>query len=153
MVEDLGGIDVLGNHAGAQGVETDFTQVAAQQFDRTFKTNVCGVFWLIRAVLPHLPAGDAIINTGSVNLACTRPSTTRVGKVGCGAIAGPWSTVPSESRKTLPCHEHSRHGELPPATTSSPDAAVPRRDYTGRPRRRGPRRHAGPGRGPRRPFA
>lgn len=67
VVRDLGGLDVLVNHAGTQFVEPDFTKITTEQFDRTFKTNVYGPFWLIRAALPHLSAGDAIVNTGSVN--------------------------------------------------------------------------------------
>lgn len=67
VVEALGGIDVLVNHAGTQYVQPDFTQLTTEQFDRTFKVNVYGVFWMTRATLPHLSSGNAIVNTGSVN--------------------------------------------------------------------------------------
>lgn len=66
-VSSLGGLDILVNHHGTQAMVTDFTEISTEQFDRTFKTNVYGVFWLIRAALPHLGDGSVIINTGSVN--------------------------------------------------------------------------------------
>lgn len=66
-VQDLGGLDVLVNHHGTQAVVTDFTEITTEQWDRTFKTNVYSMFWLIKAALPHLGDGSAIINTGSVN--------------------------------------------------------------------------------------
>ncbi|PRW65352.1 SDR family oxidoreductase [Actinopolyspora mortivallis] len=66
-VSVLGGLDIVVNHAGTQAVESDFSRITTEQFDRTFKTNVYGPFWVIRAALPHLSSGDAIINTGSVN--------------------------------------------------------------------------------------
>ncbi|WP_374727355.1 SDR family oxidoreductase [Haloactinomyces albus] len=67
VVNGLGGLDVLVNHAGTQHVESDFTQLSSEQFDRTFKVNVYSMFWLIRAALPYLNEGNSIINTGSVN--------------------------------------------------------------------------------------
>ncbi|GAB3560194.1 NAD(P)-dependent dehydrogenase (short-subunit alcohol dehydrogenase family) [Actinopolyspora lacussalsi] len=66
-VDDLGGLDVLVNHAGVQSYREDFTTIDTAQFDRTFKVNVYAPFWLIRAALAHLPNGGAVINTGSVN--------------------------------------------------------------------------------------
>jgi NAD(P)-dependent dehydrogenase (short-subunit alcohol dehydrogenase family) len=67
VVESLGGLDVLVNHAGTQVAQDDFTRISTEQFDRTFKVNVYSPFWLIRAALPHMGEGAAIINTGSVN--------------------------------------------------------------------------------------
>jgi NAD(P)-dependent dehydrogenase (short-subunit alcohol dehydrogenase family) len=65
--EALGGLDVLVNHAGVQSMQPDFADITAEQFDRTFKVNTYGVFWMCRAALEHLGEGGAIINTGSVN--------------------------------------------------------------------------------------
>ncbi|MBA3556939.1 MAG: SDR family oxidoreductase, partial [Gemmatimonadales bacterium] len=36
------------------------------QFRRTLETNIFGYFYMAQAALPHLSAGDAIINTGSI---------------------------------------------------------------------------------------
>lgn len=36
---ELGGIDVLVNHAGTQAVESDFTEITDEQFDRTLSTS------------------------------------------------------------------------------------------------------------------
>jgi hypothetical protein len=36
------------------------------------------------------------------------PSRTRVSKTGCGAVAGPRSTLPSDIRKMLPCQGQVR---------------------------------------------
>lgn len=66
-VDELGGLDVLVNHAGTQAVETDFASMTTGQFDRTFKVNVYSMFWTTRAALPHLGEESAIVNTGSVN--------------------------------------------------------------------------------------
>lgn len=67
VVNELGGLDILVNHAGTQAPVDKFTDTTSEQFDRTFTVNVYAPFWLIRAALPHLSPGSAIINTGSVN--------------------------------------------------------------------------------------
>ncbi|MGJ3233057.1 MAG: SDR family oxidoreductase [Oceanicaulis sp.] len=65
-VDRLGGIDIVVNNAGEQHFETDFEDISAEQFDRTFKTNVRGYFLMIRECLPHMGEGSAIVNTVSV---------------------------------------------------------------------------------------
>lgn len=67
VADELGGLDLLVNHAGTQAPVDDFTDTTTEQFDRTFKVNVYAPFWLTRAALAHLPRGSAIVNTGSVN--------------------------------------------------------------------------------------
>src|SRR5205085_5735770 len=37
-----------------------------EQWDTTFKTNIYGYFHMVKAALPHLEQGSAIINTGSI---------------------------------------------------------------------------------------
>lgn len=66
-VDQLGGLDVLVNHAGTQLPAGTLADISSEQFDRTFKVNVYAVFWLCKAALSYLPDGAAIINTGSVN--------------------------------------------------------------------------------------
>jgi NAD(P)-dependent dehydrogenase (short-subunit alcohol dehydrogenase family) len=66
-LDSLGGIDVLVNNAAQQVVKTALTEISDEQWEETFATNMHGYFYMTRAVLPHLEAGDAIINTTSVN--------------------------------------------------------------------------------------
>lgn len=41
-------------------------KISPEQLERTFRTNIFGMFFLTRAALPHLRAGSAIVNTTSV---------------------------------------------------------------------------------------
>ncbi|WP_442546037.1 SDR family oxidoreductase [Arthrobacter sp. KN11-1C] len=66
-VTEFGGLNVLVNNAGFQmttshGIE----DLTSEQFDRTFKSNVYALFWLVKGALPHLKPGAAIINTSSI---------------------------------------------------------------------------------------
>jgi NAD(P)-dependent dehydrogenase (short-subunit alcohol dehydrogenase family) len=65
-VASFGHIDILVNNAGEQHVESDFTDIAPEQWERTFRTNIFGTFHLTQAVLPYLKQGGAIVNTTSV---------------------------------------------------------------------------------------
>jgi NAD(P)-dependent dehydrogenase (short-subunit alcohol dehydrogenase family) len=65
--EGLGGrIDILVNNAAEQHVCEDFAQIDPAQVERTFRTNILGMFWVTKAALKHMPAGSAIINTTSI---------------------------------------------------------------------------------------
>ena len=60
-----GGLDVVVNNAGLhRGGRVD--AVALDDWDRTLATNLSGPFHVIRASLPHLSAGAAILNIGAV---------------------------------------------------------------------------------------
>ncbi len=63
----LGGIDILVNNAGWQHSHDSILDISTEDFDWTFKTNVYAMFWITKAVVPHMPPGSAIINTASVN--------------------------------------------------------------------------------------
>jgi len=64
--EALGGIDILVNNSGEQHTLQQFEQITAQQLERTFKTNVFGMFYMTKAAIPLLKPGTAIINTASI---------------------------------------------------------------------------------------
>lgn len=66
-VEELGGIDVLVEHAATQSPVDSFTELSTEQLRRTFDVNVMGVFWTLREALEHIPDGGSIIVTGSIN--------------------------------------------------------------------------------------
>ncbi len=66
VINEYGKLDILVNNAAVQFECTDFKQLTNENFDRTFKTNVYGTFYMTRAALKHLKAEGCIINTASV---------------------------------------------------------------------------------------
>src|SRR6185503_3139821 len=64
-VRRLGGLDVIVNNAGRQQSIPSILDVTTDSFDRTMKTNIYAPFWIIKAALPHLQPGSAIIGTTS----------------------------------------------------------------------------------------
>jgi NAD(P)-dependent dehydrogenase (short-subunit alcohol dehydrogenase family) len=64
-VDGLGGLDIIVNNAGRQQSIVSIADVSTEEFDATMKTNIYAPFWIIKAALPHLPAGSAIIGTTS----------------------------------------------------------------------------------------
>jgi NAD(P)-dependent dehydrogenase (short-subunit alcohol dehydrogenase family) len=64
-VEELGGLDILVSNAARQQTRTSILELTSEEFDATMKTNVYAPFWLIKAALPHLQPGSAIIGTSS----------------------------------------------------------------------------------------
>lgn len=65
-VGELGRLDVLVNNAAFQKHQKTLEDVSLEQWDRTFRTNIYGYFYMVKAALPHLKAGSAIIQTGSI---------------------------------------------------------------------------------------
>lgn len=65
-VGELGRLDILVNNAAFQNHCDDIESLDEAQWERTFRTNVLAAFCLIKAALPHLRKGSAIINTGSI---------------------------------------------------------------------------------------
>ena len=66
-VRELGGIDILINNAAYQTSFDGLDQISAEEWDRTFRTNIHSQFYLAKAAVPHMKPGSAIVNTSSIN--------------------------------------------------------------------------------------
>jgi NAD(P)-dependent dehydrogenase (short-subunit alcohol dehydrogenase family) len=64
-VQKLGGLDIVVCNAGRQQSKPSILDISTEDFDATMKTNIYAPFWIIKAALPHLKAGSAIIGTTS----------------------------------------------------------------------------------------
>jgi NAD(P)-dependent dehydrogenase (short-subunit alcohol dehydrogenase family) len=62
---ELGGLDIVVSNAARQQSFESFLDISSEEFDATMKTNVYAAFWLLKAAVPHLPPGSAIIGTAS----------------------------------------------------------------------------------------
>ncbi|MGV3641030.1 MAG: SDR family oxidoreductase [Adhaeribacter sp.] len=65
-VKEFGGLQILVNNAAEQHERESLTDITAQQLEQTFRTNIFSFFLVTQAALPHLQAGDAIVNSTSV---------------------------------------------------------------------------------------
>ncbi|MFC0332178.1 SDR family oxidoreductase [Paenibacillus sepulcri] len=65
-VKSLGKLDIVVNNAAEQHPQDKIELIIPQQLERTFKTNIFGMFYLTQAAMPHLASGAAIVNTTSV---------------------------------------------------------------------------------------
>ena len=66
VLDEYGKINILINNAGEQHPQTEFTDITAEQLERTFRTNVFSMFYITKAVLPTMKAGDTVVNCASV---------------------------------------------------------------------------------------
>lgn len=65
-VKHFGALDILVNNAAFQQRQENLQEITEEQWDRTFRTNVYGYFYMAKAALLHLRAGSAIVNCGSI---------------------------------------------------------------------------------------
>lgn len=65
-VDELGKLDILVNNAAFQQHQESLEDLSEEQWEKTFRTNIFGYFYMAKAALPHLKAGSAIVNTGSI---------------------------------------------------------------------------------------
>ena len=64
-VDQLGGLDIVVSNAGRQQTRASILDLSTEDFDATMKTNIYAPFWIIKAAVPHLKPGSAIIGTTS----------------------------------------------------------------------------------------
>jgi len=64
-VQQLGGLDILVSNAGRQQTCESILDITTAEFDATMKTNIYAPFWIIKAAIPHMKPGSAIIATTS----------------------------------------------------------------------------------------
>lgn len=71
--ERLGGLDCLVMVAGFQHNVESVAELSTENLDRTFRTNVYSLVWLVKAALPHLEPGSTIVTTSSVQASAPSP--------------------------------------------------------------------------------
>lgn len=66
IITEFGQLDILINNAGEQHPQESIGDISQEQLERTFKTNIFAMFYLVQTALPHMSDGSAIVNTASV---------------------------------------------------------------------------------------
>lgn len=65
-VKKLGHLDILVNNAGEIHLQNKIEDISRKQLEKTFKTNVFAMFFMVKAAVKYLKEGSSIINTTSV---------------------------------------------------------------------------------------
>ncbi|MFU1797997.1 SDR family oxidoreductase [Paenibacillus azoreducens] len=65
-VKELGGLDILINNAAEQHPQQKIEDITQEQLERTFRTNIFGMFFMTKMAMPYLKSGSAIVNTASI---------------------------------------------------------------------------------------
>lgn len=66
-VQEFGRVDVLVSNAAFQMNHTSLDDISEDEWDYTFKVNVGAMFHLVKAAVPHMQPGSAVIGSSSVN--------------------------------------------------------------------------------------
>ena len=66
VLDEFGQLDILVNNAAFQQHQESIEELSDEQFEKTFRTNIFGYFYMAKAALPHMKEGSAIVNTGSI---------------------------------------------------------------------------------------
>lgn len=66
-VKEFGRVDILVNNAAFQMGRETLAEITAEEWIKTFETNMHAMFYLSKAAEPHMKEGSCIINTTSVN--------------------------------------------------------------------------------------
>lgn len=67
-------IDILVNNAAYQMTYYDIEEISAEEWNKTFETNMSAMFYFVKHAKPYIPAGGSIINTTSVNTYSPNPT-------------------------------------------------------------------------------
>ena len=65
-VAEFGRLDILVNNAAFQMAHQSLDEITDEEWGKTFAINIHAQFYLVKAALPHLKSGSAIVNTTSV---------------------------------------------------------------------------------------
>lgn len=66
-IDEFGKLDILVNNAAVQYPTERIEDITAEQWDKTFRTNIHSVFYMSKHAVPHMTQGNTIINTTSIN--------------------------------------------------------------------------------------
>jgi len=72
-VKEFGKIDILVNNAAFQATHESIEEISAEEWDRTFRTNIYAYFYLAKAAVGQMQPGGSIIATSSVNAKTPSP--------------------------------------------------------------------------------
>ncbi|HVH85330.1 MAG TPA: SDR family oxidoreductase [Terriglobales bacterium] len=64
-IRKFGKLDILVNNAAFQHRQEGLEQLSEEQWEKTFRTNIFGYFYMAKAAIQHLKPGSAIVNTSS----------------------------------------------------------------------------------------
>ncbi len=64
---EFGKLDILVNNAAMQRSYESIDDISAEEWDRTFRTNIYSMFYLCKAAIARMQPGSAIVNTSSIN--------------------------------------------------------------------------------------
>ena len=66
-IKEFGRLDVLINNAAYQMTYQSVEEITAEEWNKTFETNMSAMFYFVKHAKPHMKPGSSIINTTSVN--------------------------------------------------------------------------------------
>jgi NAD(P)-dependent dehydrogenase (short-subunit alcohol dehydrogenase family) len=72
-VQEFGRVDILVSNAAYQMSHESLEEISDEEWDHTIATNLSAFFHLVKASVPHMLAGSAIIGTTSVNSDTPKP--------------------------------------------------------------------------------
>ena len=72
-VREFGKIDILVNNAAFQASHESIEEISAEEWDKTFRTNIHAYFYLAKAAVGVMQPGGSIIATSSVNAKTPSP--------------------------------------------------------------------------------